>query len=249
MFINIFFYLIKAFCKIVGLSFSFSNDGEDFALIKYLAKIKKGTYIDIGSHHPIKISNTFIFYLMGWRGVCIDPIPSLKKKYKLLRKDDLFINAGVIEIGSNEEKKLNFHYYKDHPDNSTFDLKRVQDLKDNFDRNPSYILPVPTITVKEIISSFNEYFKVPKEIYLLNLDIEGFEINILNDFFSNSVYPWVICVEEIGQIDETLKYGDLYLLMKKNEYLLGCRTFHSSIYIRKNIISKLPSPYIKELNI
>ena len=81
---NLFYFLVRAFCKIVGLSFSFSNDGEDFALMKYLAKIKNGNYIDIGSHRPVKISNTFLFYLLGWIGICVDPLPSLKNKYRFI---------------------------------------------------------------------------------------------------------------------------------------------------------------------
>ena len=80
-------------------------------------------------------------------------------------------------------------------------------------------------------------------------DIEGFEIDILNDLFSCKVYPWVICVEELGKVAETLKNGEIHRLMTNNGYILGSRTFLSSIYILKNIISQLPSPYIKELEI
>jgi len=101
MFINIFYFLVRGFCKIAGISFSFSSDGEDFALIKYLSKIKNGNYIDIGSHQPVRHSNTFLFYLLGWKGICVDPLPSLKKKYRFIRGRDMFINAGVFGSRSN----------------------------------------------------------------------------------------------------------------------------------------------------
>ena len=99
------------------------------------------------------------------------------------------------------------------------------------------------------MSSSKEIIGVSNEINLLNLDIEGFEIDILNDLFSCKVYPWIICVEELGKVAETLKNGEIHRLMTNNGYILGSRTFLSSIYILKNIISKLPSPYIKELEI
>ena len=247
MFVDIFYFLVKGFCKIAGLSFSFSSDGEDFAITKYLAKIKNGNYIDIGSHQPVRHSNTFLFYLLGWKGICIDPLPGLKNKYKFIRRRDKFINAGVFGSRSKAQEEFKFYYYKNHSDNSTFDPARVKELSTNFGREPSSVISVPKITVAEILSSSEMFFGESKEIQLLNLDIEGFEIDILEDLFSNNVYPWVVCVEELGQVAETLHNGEIYKLMKNNGYILGSRTFLSSIYVLKNKLSHLPSPYIKEL--
>jgi FkbM family methyltransferase len=249
MFVNIFYFLVRGFCKIVGLSFSFSSDGEDFALIKYLAGIKNGNYIDIGSHQPVKHSNSFLFYLLGWKGVCVDPLPSLKNKYRFIRRRDKFINAGVFGSKSKDHEDLNFFYYKNHRDNSTFDPDRAKELSDNFGREPSSIISVPKITVAEILSSSEDLLGEAKEIQMLNLDIEGFEIDILEDFFSCNVYPWTVCVEELGQTSETLQNGEIFKLMKGNGYILGSRTFLSSIYILKNKLDILPSPFIKELDI
>lgn len=249
MFTNTFYFLVKGFCKIAGLSFSFSSDGEDFALMKYLSKIKNGNYIDIGSHQPVKHSNTFLFYLSGWKGICIDPLPSLKNKYRFIRGRDKFINAGVFGSQSTNQEELNFFYYKNHRDNSTFDPERVKELSSNFQREPSSVITVAKISVAEIISSSQSYFGDSNEIHLLNLDIEGFEIDILKDFFSCNVYPWAVCVEELGQTAETLQSREIYNLMKNNGYILGSRTFLSSIYIFKNQLNNLPSAYIKELDI
>ena len=249
MLVNIFYFLIKAVNRVAGLPFSFSNDGEDFVLLKYLSKIKKGTYIDIGSHKPVRGSNTFLFYLQGWDGICIDPLPNLKNKYRFIRGRDKFINAGVFGSNSSNKADLNFYYYKSHSDNSTFDPERVKQLRDTFGREPSAVIPVPKISVLEIISSNSDFFEKNKNIHLLSLDIEGFEIEILDDFFSNDLYPWIVCVEEIGQTAETLHNGDIHKLMKDNGYILGSRTFLSSIYILRDKLKSLPSDYIKELNI
>ena len=87
--------ILKKLSSIAGISSSFASDGEDYILLKYLWGIEDGNYIDIGSHKPIKHSATFCLYLLGWRGICVDPIPYLKKNYRILRGKDLFINAGV----------------------------------------------------------------------------------------------------------------------------------------------------------
>ena len=213
MFITPFCFLIKQLCKLIGLSFSFSSDGEDVILMKYLCRIKNGNYIDIGSHQPTQHSNTFLFYLSGWKGICIDPLPNLKNKYRFIRRRDKFINAGIIGSKSNTEKKLNFFYYKNNRDNSTFDPARVKELSSKFGREPSSIIDIPTVNIADILPSSADIIGDSKEINLLNLDIEGFEIDILEDLFSDSVYPWVICVEELGQTAETLNNGDIHRLM------------------------------------
>ena len=78
---------------------------------KYLAKIENGKYIDIGANAPVWGSNTFYFYLLGWRGVCLDPLPNLKNKYRLIRGKDKFINASIFGSKSRNQYKLNFYYY------------------------------------------------------------------------------------------------------------------------------------------
>tara|TARA_Y100000741_G_scaffold211884_1_gene161396 strand:+ start:509 stop:1258 length:750 start_codon:yes stop_codon:yes gene_type:complete len=249
MLVKVFYFFVKAVNKIAGLPFSFSNDGEDFVLLKYLSKIEDGNYIDIGSHKPVRGSNTFLFYLLGWKGICIDPLPNLKNKYRFIRSRDKFINAAVFGSNSSNQTDLNFYYYKNHTDNSTFDPERVKQLSDTFGREPSDVIPVPKINVAEIISSNKNFFNENKAINLLSLDIEGFEKDILEDFFSNNIFPWAVCVEEIGQTAETLTNGDIHHLMKNNGYILGSRTFLSSIYILKDQLKNLPSDYIKELEI
>lgn len=83
---------------------SYSQHGEDLFVKKHFPAGHKGTYVEIGSSHPIRISNTYLFYKNGWSGVCVDPIPTYSILYKIYRKRDTFINGGV----SNTRGKLRF---------------------------------------------------------------------------------------------------------------------------------------------
>lgn len=250
MFINVFYSLVRVINKIVGLPFTFSHDGEDLILMKYLSGIKNGNYIDIGSHQPVNASNTFLFYLLGWNGVCVDPLPNLNSKYRLIRGRDKFINAGLFGLRTkSQDEELNFYYYKNNRDNSTFDPNMVKILSEKYGREPSSVITVPKISVDEMMSIREEFFKENKEIHLLNLDIEGFEIDILEDLFLDKVNPWVVCVEEIGRTADDIGDGDIYKLMKKNGYILGSKTFLSSIYILNNKLKNLPSDFIKTLEL
>ena len=53
------------------LRFSFSQFGEDLVLLNYL-KEPHGFYVDVGAHHPVQFSNTYLLHRRGWHGVNID---------------------------------------------------------------------------------------------------------------------------------------------------------------------------------
>ena len=94
--IIILFYKAKSkLIRFLGFTPSFSLDGEDSILNKYFCNFHKGNFIDIGSNEPIKHSNTFSLYLRNWSGICIDPLPNLKRKYKFYRPKDFFINDWI----------------------------------------------------------------------------------------------------------------------------------------------------------
>jgi FkbM family methyltransferase len=233
--------LIQKIFRKLGIKLVFSSDGEDSILEKWLGEIKNGFYIDIGSHKPLSSSNTYSFYLKGWKGICVDPGIGLVKKYNLIRPRDIFINS-AITIDS-KKKKMQFYYYCNNPDIATT-LKNRVDIQDNlYNRKPSEIYDVEIISVRELIK------KIPgKKVNFLNIDIEGEENKIIKSIIKNKVYPWCIAVEELGKTYQNLSSSEIKKFLSKNGYFLASRTFFTSIYIRKKKFRKLPSKYVKEIN-
>lgn len=74
---------------------TFAQHGEDLILPQLFPAGHKGTYLDIGASHPFRISNTYLLYARGWRGVAVDPIPHFRWLYRLWRPQDTFLNVGV----------------------------------------------------------------------------------------------------------------------------------------------------------
>ena len=98
---------------------SFSQEGEDRLCLSLLRNVigqfnGEIFYLDIGCNDPIKYSNTYLFYKLGYRGICIDPLPKSKEKFKSIREKDLFINAAVTD--KDGEKELQIYEYKYHYD-------------------------------------------------------------------------------------------------------------------------------------
>ena len=232
--------LLKKIFNKVGIGLNFSADGEDSIIIKWLGGIKNGFYIDIGSYKPLFGSNTFNFYIKGWSGICIDPNPGLKLKYFLLRPNDLFINSAVVLKKKN--KKNFFYYYKNHSDLNTFSKKRMKIQKKLFKRFPTKTLNVDQLSSQNLAQLISD-----KEVHFLNIDIEGMEDNIIRFLIENKIFPWCIAIEELGNTCENINTSRIKKFLNKNGYFLGSRTFFTSIYIRKNILKKLPSKYVKEV--
>ena len=236
--------LIRFINKILGITvFTFSADGEDIILRKFLSGINDGFYVDLGAHDYKDGSNTFYFYLSGWSGVCIDPLPGIKKNFVKYRSRDIFLDKAVVP-NNISTKKIDLNYFRDFPDNSTLSSKRLFDLKQNFDRTPTSIIEVETISVSSLINEYVQH----KEVNLLNIDIEGGEFEIVKNFIEEGVNPWIICVEEIGQFAGSIvENSNINKYLNDKSYIFMGRTFLSSIYVHKDKIKNLRSPYLNDL--
>ena len=71
---------------------TYSQHCEDQFINEYF-KGRKGIYIDIGASHPFIISNTYLLYKNGWRGVTVEPIEYLHNRHKQLRPRDTAIKS------------------------------------------------------------------------------------------------------------------------------------------------------------
>ena len=235
-FISYFRFILKKF----GLSIFFSADGEDSILHKWIGGINKGFYIDLGSNFPIYASNTYGFYLDGWSGICIDPNPGLKLKYSFFRSSDIFINSAIVT--NNKTLKKNFYFYKNNHELNTFSKKRVNIQKKLYSRLPSKLIKVNQIKINELVDLISN-----REVHFLNIDIEGLENNIIKSLLKKKILPWCIAIEELGTTCENLNSSKIKKNLNKYGYFLGSKTFLTSIYIRKDILKKLPSKYVKEI--
>jgi FkbM family methyltransferase len=65
----------------------YSQWGQDkFMNEEFFHNKPDGIFIDIGAHNGISYSNTKFFEELGWKGICIEPIPEVFKELKRNRK-------------------------------------------------------------------------------------------------------------------------------------------------------------------
>jgi FkbM family methyltransferase len=171
---------------------SYAQSGEDIIADYFFQNIgiSKPTYIDIGANHPFKGSNTYLFYLKGGKGICIEPDITLIKTLKKKRPNDLVLNLGVsIEKAS----EANFYHFKGHYRAwNTFSLADAE-KKQNESGIPFNVSTVRLETVNDIIQAYH-----PGHINFMSLDVEGWDLQILKSIDFSIFKPELVCVESIG---------------------------------------------------
>jgi len=199
---------------------STSFNGEDLALAHYLPEIN-GRYLDIGSGDPIRGSNTYLFYKRGWSGVTIDPLTRANRKHKRKRRRDQQIIACVSDLSSQTSEILFYEYDAD--DFSTTSKQRFLELQAQGIK-PRVIRKVRAIFLNELDLETN-----PREAFLLDIDVEGEELSVLNTIDWVNFLPRVIAVEE--WISPIYKATKVRTLLESKGYLLESRTSVTSIYV------------------
>jgi hypothetical protein len=203
-----------------GAAISFSQSGEDMVIRSLNHWKKNGFFVDIGAHHPIRFSNTFYFYLEGWTGINVDPIPGVMNIFDKIRPKDINLELAVGESGVSE-----FYQFEEGAYN-TFDKEIAQKM---ISAKVSPLLEIHKIKKVPLNEILKKYLPIDKSIDLLTIDAEGLDVEILQSNDWNRYRPKYVCAE-CHTTDENRPMNPK-LILEKNGYSFVCQTEFSSIYI------------------
>ncbi len=161
---------------------SYSQGSMDLILLNIFKNKKKGTYVDVGCQHPIRNNNTYLLFKQGWSGVNIDLDKINIELFNYNRPNDYNINSAVSD--KIEEVDL-FYYHQKSPINTL-----SKDVSNKHDVKIEKVIKIKTNTLTEIIDNT----KI-KEIDILSIDVEGFELKVLSGLDFSKYKPKVIIVE------------------------------------------------------
>lgn len=206
----------------VDMQLHTSQSGEDVVLQRIFHGKKNGFYVDIGSFHPVKYSNTYMLHrLFGWKGINIDASSESIELFKQSRPDDINIHSAV----GSREGQMNLIKFK-HPARNTLSKKN---LKRQLNRGDTEVVGHERVEVKRLSKILNEYVPENTKIDLLDVDVEGYDLDVLKTNDWNRFRPKVILIEDYeyssGQTTKVSKY------LTSLSYSLNSHVFDTSIYI------------------
>ena len=168
---------------------AYSQQGEDLVVNCLLQSNTTGFYVDIGAHHPFRYSNTHLFYQKGWRGINIDPRPGIMAEFKKHRPDDTNLELGIASHAGS----LTYYMFSD-PAVNSFDSETVKRFEVSGQFKLLNQCSIPTRPLADIL---DEYLPNGTTIDFLSVDVEGFDLQVLQSNNWVKYRPRLILAEDI----------------------------------------------------
>jgi FkbM family methyltransferase len=195
---------------------TYSQHGEDLLIANIFKLIgaHKPTFIDLGAHHPTHISNTWLLYQNGSRGVNVDANQKLIDLFNQKRPEDVNVCVGV----SATKGLGRFLMHDDLSGRNSF-------CQAEFDADPnlkvSKTVDVELTTVNDlIVKHFGGFWP-----NFLSIDIEGLDYQVLetaNFMWGN--LPHVVCVEarkkDSWRFNSLMKHRGYFPVVRMGENLI-----------------------------
>lgn len=205
---------------------AYSQDGEDLVLDAYYSDLPqyKGFYIDIGAFHPLRFSNTQLFYEKGWRGINIDATPGSMSKFNKIRPEDINLEYGISDL----EGELTYYLFNE-PALNNSDAERT-DYLNTLGYKVVKEIKIKMLPINQILE---KYLPQEKTIDFIDVDIEGLDFKVVKSLDFEKYAPKYFLVEELNYIDNdfmTYKNTEMFKFLTSKEYRVLAKTKRSVIY-------------------
>jgi FkbM family methyltransferase len=155
---------------------SWSQGGEDLALLSLFGGLSTGTYLDIGAHHPSKFSVTRHLYRRGWNGINVDANKMLIKAFEENRSRDINL---CLAIGDKSFYELTIF-------TDTAISTVNAEWKEKFVFEGNEIDRIEIIPGRKLRDLYDEYFSM-SSVDVLTVDAEGADFEIIRSMEFDSL--------------------------------------------------------------
>lgn len=199
---------------------SFSQYGEDMVLRNFFRGKTDGFYVDIGAHEPIRYSNTYFFYKLGWSGIVVDPLPGALANFEEKRPRDRALGIGI----SDESGSLEYYCFRQ-PLYNTFSVEHAKLVESP--ENP--LIEVIRISVRRLDEVLEEYLPKERKLDFMSVDAEGYDLHILRSNDWTKFRPGILVIENLGIDMANFQNDEICQFLKGKDYELAGFT-HKSLF-------------------
>ncbi len=212
---------------------SYSQHADDYIAWQLTGKKKSGVVVEIGAFDGLHLSNSFSLECIGWKSVCVEPNPDV---FPMLQRNRARAsNVNVAVVADTTVKEITFFSEKlgvlSGCSYDEADIKRRYEKRGLEYESPAE-KKVPAKTTNDI---FKGLALKAKDIDVISIDVEGFEMEVLNGLDMNVYQPGLFIIEANNeqfktQIFNFFNKSDLYFYLGNN--------YQNLFFIRKDLLSK-----------
>jgi len=172
--------LKRALGRLQGEKDSYALDQLDLKLLEFV-NYPKGFFVEAGANDGVRYSNSLYFEkYMKWKGLLIEGIPALAEKCRQNRPGCIVENCALVSFdysGSTIDMQYsNFMSIVKGAFGSEEEDNKYLQTGEKFlpEGEETYTVTVPAKTLSSILDAHNI-----QKVDLLSLDVEGYELNVL----------------------------------------------------------------------
>jgi FkbM family methyltransferase len=190
-----------------------SQSGQDLFIHQHLRLDKKnGFFVDIGAFDGVEISNSLFFEReLGWKGLCVEPIPEIFARLRGNRLADC-INAAA----GTQDGKAEFVVLEGGFETGSHLAKEGEVAKASTRR-----IPVEVVDIARVLREHGV-----KKIDFLSIDIEGGEMELFDHIAGTGIEIDVVAIEL------NMNFVEMDARMARHGYRLQAQVGADRIYRR-----------------
>ncbi|MEE3624205.1 FkbM family methyltransferase [Nitrospirillum sp. BR 11752] len=169
---------------------TYSQFGEDSIitniLVHQLKQAHGGFFVDVGAYHPLHASNTRLLKIMSWTGIHIDANEDAIALFNAAYPEDIKVCCGV----GIEEGEL-VYYQFDSAGTNTLSPETAEEWK----KIGRKLIGTKIVPVKTINRILEENLPAGQSIGYMNIDLEGFDRQVLASLDLNRFRPSIVSIE------------------------------------------------------
>jgi FkbM family methyltransferase len=204
---------------------SYAQNAEDI-LIDRLFSGTTGTYMDIGSCHPLIDSNSLFFYERGWRGVNIEPAGASFQLFLNQRSEDLNLNVAASDC----DGELTFYEVEDQGINGISTLS--PEIARGY-RSRGFKVSEKNVLVRTVRRLVQEYALEPPEF--LSIDVETHEHQVIAGIDLAAWRPKLIVVESTVPCSTETNYHSWEPMILEHDYRFVAFNGLNRFYLRDDL--------------
>lgn len=206
---------------------SFAQEGEDMILNRVFKGVTDGFYVDIGAHHPKRISNTYFFYKRGWSGINIDAMPGSMKLFQRERPRDINLEVAI----ATQHEELTFFIFNE-PELNSFD----EELARSREKGRHHIVRRQKIVTRPLREVLAANLPQGRTIHFLNVDVEGLDLQVLQSNDWTTFRPHYVLTECYGMNVTEVQQSAIYALLTGQGYSLWAKSANTVIFQREDVV-------------